>query len=89
MPDVDSRGVRKRRWALGLTQIELAALSGVSRGTVRNIEGGKTTDGAALGKVLSALSGAEGVPVDDACTCSAASTLRAIRALLDGMGGDR
>lgn len=53
-----SRGeeTRARRRACGLTQEELAARAGVSRGSIRNIEAGKAAHSSTLDKVNVALS---------------------------------
>lgn len=87
--------VRERRLRLGMSQRQLADLAGVSRGTVRNIEAGQPQRDTTRSVLDAALARAEGFRASverapgDPCTCEAAATLRAIRALLDGMGGAR
>lgn len=56
---MSANGVRERRTALLLSQVELAALAGISDETLRKIEQGKRVNPANLRRVLDALDQAE------------------------------
>ena len=48
--------IRRRREALGLTQVQLARLAGVTQPTISVIEGGKDTRLSTVGRLQEALS---------------------------------
>jgi predicted transcriptional regulator len=51
--------IRRRREALGLTQVRLAGLAGITQPTISLIEAGHDTRHSTIGKILEALDGAE------------------------------
>lgn len=59
---LDATAIRRRREALGWTQIGLAKLAGISRGTVRNIEYGQPIHERTARMVEAALSRGESGP---------------------------
>lgn len=71
--------IRRRRIALNLTAQSLAAMAGVARATLRNIENGQTGDPRKEAVLLRALDAAEQGNAT-ACECGATQLLQAERA---------
>lgn len=67
MGETFAEEVLRRRAQMRLSQVELANLAGIHRGTVRNVEQGKPTSSLVMARIRAVLDGTDGadaVPVE-------------------------